>query len=296
MFDQAQNREHISYKHQIYRSFLYCSGVNLNHFYKACETNTDAISIDLEDTVPIQLKAQARQDTCSLIRENLNKHNKPLFVKINPISSKYGVTDLESLSEYSIAGIRVPKVNDTREVEIINSILDNTAFKGCIQLMIETAPGVLNMKDISFSSKYTSALIVGERDLSHHLGCDLNEIGYVLSLAVICSRAANLLPPILCGDPILDIEKNSVRSLNGKRKGFWGQLCVHPSQIDIVNELFTPSADEIICAKNVITMLEESERQGKTAIRNTDGNYISVWALDRANRVLALADAVSKLQ
>jgi citrate lyase subunit beta/citryl-CoA lyase len=293
MYSQAENREVIRFNHQLYRSFLYCSGARLEHFEKALATNADTVTVDLEDSIPIKLKHVARRDTRDLLRGYGG--DKPVFVKTNPLSSPYGVADLEALAECNVAGFRVPKVDSVEEVERIDAILNAAGFNGCVQLMIETAQGVLALEKIAARGARTSLMIVGMQDLCNHLGCAREHVSWVLSQTVVCSRAAGLLPPVLSvvtsQDPAVLIRE----SIQGKERGCWGRLCVHPSQVDTINEIFTPSEREVERATRIIQIMEEAEENGRTAIRDEDGNYLSVWAVDQANRTLAIAEALSRL-
>jgi citrate lyase subunit beta/citryl-CoA lyase len=295
MFSQAESREIIRFRHQLYRSFLYCSGVRLEHFEKALATNADAITIDLEDSIPLKLKHVARRETVELLRDQGRNPRRPVFVKTNPMSSPYGVADLEALSECDLAGFRIPKVDSVEEVEQIERILQAAGFTGCLQLMIETAQGVLGLERIAAHSERTSLMIVGMQDLCNHLGCAREHVAFVLSQTVVCSRAAGLLPPVLSVVTSQDPGVLVRETVHGKERGCWGRLCVHPSQVDTINEIFTPSEREVERAVSVIQIMEEAEESGRTAIRDEDGNYLSVWALDHANRTLAIAEALSKL-
>jgi citrate lyase subunit beta/citryl-CoA lyase len=294
MYAQAESREIIRFNHQLYRSFLYCSGARLEHFEKALATNADAITIDLEDSIPIKLKGVARRETLELLKERADAR-RPVFVKTNPLSSPYGVADLEVLSECDIAGFRVPKVDTVEEVDQIEGILKAAGFNGCVQLMIETAQGVLNLERIAARGERTSLMIVGMQDLCNHLGCAREHVAFVLSHTVVCSRAAGLLPPVLSVVTSQDPAVLTRETIAGKERGCWGRLCVHPSQVDTINEIFTPSEREVERAVRIIQIMEEAEESGRTAIRDEDGNYLSVWALDQANRTLAIAEALSKL-
>jgi citrate lyase subunit beta/citryl-CoA lyase len=294
MYAQAESREIIRFNHQLYRSFLYCSGARLEHFEKALATNADAITIDLEDSIPVKLKGIARRETLELLKEHADPR-RPVFVKTNPLSSPYGVADLEVLSECGIAGFRVPKVDTVEEVDQIEGILKAAGFNGCVQLMIETAQGVLNLERIAARGERTSLMIVGMQDLCNHLGCAREHVAFVLSHTVVCSRAAGLLPPVLSVVTSQDPAVLTRESIAGKERGCWGRLCVHPSQVDTINEIFTPSEREVERAVRIIQVMEEAEESGRTAIRDEDGNYLSVWALDQANRTLAIAEALSKL-
>jgi citrate lyase subunit beta/citryl-CoA lyase len=295
MFTQAESREIIRFRHQLYRSFLYCSGVRLEHFEKALATNADAITIDLEDSIPLKLKHVARRETVELLRDQARDPRKPVFVKTNPLSSAYGVADLEALAECDLAGFRIPKVDSVEEVEQVERILQAAGFNGCLQLMIETAQGVLALERIAAHSERTSLMIVGMQDLCNHLGCAREHVAFVLSQTVVCSRAAGLLPPVLSVVTSQDPAVLTRETIHGKERGCWGRLCVHPSQVDTINEIFTPSEHEVDRAVRVIQIMEEAEESGRTAIRDEDGNYLSVWALDQANRTLAIAEALSRL-
>jgi citrate lyase subunit beta/citryl-CoA lyase len=295
MYSQAESREVIRFNHQLYRSFLYCSGARLEHFEKALATRADSVTIDLEDSIPLKLKEAARRETAELLGSHDGVGRRAVFVKTNPMSSPYGAADLEALAGCGIAGFRIPKVDTVEEVAQIDRILDQAGFRGCVQLMIETARGVLNLERIASHGSRTSLMIVGMQDLCNHLGCTREHVAFVLSQTVVCSRAAGLLPPVLSVVTSQDPQVLRDETIGGKERGCWGRLCVHPSQVDAINELFTPSEREVARAVHIIQVIREAEEGGRTAIRDEDGNYLSVWAVDQANRTLAIAEALSRL-
>lgn len=276
----------------IYRTYLYCSGMRLDLLDKACASEADAVTVDLEDSVPTFHKERARNQVAECLSKR--KEIKPLFVKINPPSSPYGFLDVEALAGMPIAGFRVPKVNSPDEITELQRIACAKGFEGQLQLMLETARGIQCVDEIAKVSTYTSALIVGEEDLRNDLGCDRNELGYCLSRVVIASRAAELLPPIMSVWPFLtDMQGLETSATKGKRMGFWGRLCVHPSQVRTINEVFTPSTDELERAHYVLETFSRAEKMGQPAIKDRDGNYLSVWTKNQAERTISLANALS---
>jgi citrate lyase subunit beta/citryl-CoA lyase len=272
---------------KLYRSYLYCSGNKLENLQKALTSEADTVTVDLEDSVPQNRKVEARENT--FVELSKIDMVKPVFVKTNPPSSKYGLDDIARLSRLPLAGFRLPKTNSVEEIREVHAILQGNRFQGCIQPMIETARGAQNIDAIADSSHYIAQLIVGEEDLRNDLGCARNELGYTLQRVVVACRAVGLLPPVLSVWPFLsDPDGLRSSSIEGRNRGFFGRLCVHPSQVATVNEVFTPEPDELTRAARVVELFNKAEVNGATAIKDDDGNYLSVWTRDNAQRVLAL--------
>ena len=277
-----------STRQSLYRSYLYCSGSRLDLLERACATKADAVTIDLEDSVAAFNKDKARREVVQCLSGHAA--TKPLFVKVNPPSSRYGYADVEALAELPIAGLRVPKVNSVEEVSRLHGIASSCGFAGCLQIMLETALGIQSVDDIARASTYTSALIVGEEDLRTDLGCERTELDYSLSRVVVAARAAELLPPIMSVWPFLaDTNGLMDSAIRGKQMGFWGRLCVHPSQVEGINEVFTPTTSEVERAVDLVDTCARAADLGQPAIKDREGNYISVWAQNQAQRTLALA-------
>ena len=123
------------FTNKIFRSYLYCSGTRLDLLSKAISSRADAVTIDLEDSVPAAQKDTIR----SAVIGTLQKLSpaKPIFVKINPLSSSYGLDDIEAVTGLQIQGVRVPKIRDVNEVAQIHDACLRNLFTGNLQLMLE---------------------------------------------------------------------------------------------------------------------------------------------------------------
>lgn len=231
------------FTNKIFRSYLYCSGTRLDLLSKAILSRADAVTIDLEDSVPAAQKDTIRSAVVGTLQKL--RPAKPIFVKINPLSSSYGLDDIEAVTGLQIQGVRVPKIRDVNEVAQIHDACLRNLFTGNLQLMLETASGIQGVDAIAKASSYTSLLIVGEEDLRNDLGCTRDTLDYSLSRVVVASRAAKLLPPVMSVWQFIS-DKHGLKesTMRGRKMGFWGRLCVHPSQVEVVNRIFTPERYE----------------------------------------------------
>jgi len=275
----------------ILRSYLYCSGTRLEqHFDKAIHSNADAVIIELEDGIAHNKKSTARHAVVERL-ENISVA-KPVFVRINSFDSGLAIDDLEALASLPLTGIRIAKVSCAEEVKRAAHILRKYQFKGNIQLMIESACALSNINDIVQADPMVSLVTLGEADFCADVFCDMDSrvIDYARSQVVIASRTADLLPPVLSGSRFInDDDFVTKTSLHAKNMGFWGRTCIHPSQIDIVNKVFTISSEEIEYAQHVIKLMNEAFLQGQTTVVDGDNNYINIWTKRRAERILFLA-------
>jgi citrate lyase subunit beta / citryl-CoA lyase len=261
------------------RSYLFAPGHNTKLLGKVFEAGADAVILDLEDAVPPEHKAEARRLVAETLRSN------PAWVRVNAARTEECAADLDAVAEHAF-GIRIPK---TESAEDVQWVVDRAPGKP-ILCAIETARSVLAAQEIA-QMPSVRALAVGGVDLRNDLNIGDGELEtvYVRSHIVVVSRAAGLEPPIDSVYPQLDNEEGLRREAQfARRLGFFGKSAIHPRQIPVLHEVFTPSEEELEWARRVISAFEES---GGAAVQLPDGEFVDLPVEQRARRLLELSGA-----
>jgi len=245
----------------IRRSQLFVPGNNEHMIRKAAGLNADSVIIDLEDAVPENEKEAARELLTRLIPE-LDWRDKELCIRINPLHTKHSYSDILLVSKLDAVNcLVVPKA------EIDLSFLYRATGK-YIEPLVETAKGLTKLEDIA-RGEGVVALSYGIGDLAHSLGGTIEAYEnnqYVKTLIVVTARAYGIDPVDRVFFNVRDLESFRKDCLAAKAMGFVGKQVIHPNQVIIANEIFTPSHEEIEWAKKVVEAYEASASRGKGAI------------------------------
>jgi citrate lyase subunit beta / citryl-CoA lyase len=265
------------------RSFLFVPGNRPERFVKALASGADAVVLDLEDSVPLHEKADAR-DAIRNHWNGLNNKNPVVVIRINSPETEWGKNDVEGLRDLpGLAGLMVPKCESA---EILHQVA--VAFPGVAILpIIESAAGYLNLRDIA-QAKQVSRLVVGHIDFLADTGLqcsdDQQELNSLRFEVAMCSRNSNLAPAVdgvtvSVEDEAL-IRRDTERSL---RFGFGAKLCIHPKQIQVVHATLAPTATQIDWARRVISAMDDS---GGAAVQ-LNGKMVDLPVVLQAQRILA---------
>jgi citrate lyase subunit beta/citryl-CoA lyase len=280
------------------RAALFVPGNRPERIDKAVVTRADAVIIDLEDSVPLSEKESTR----SIVRKKIEEHkNKKLFIRVNALGTEFLNADLDEVITEGLWGLMLPKVEEAYHIGRINSlILDQEQKKslepGSIGLipLIETSLAVEKIFEIVSTKSEPERIITvafGAADYALDMGIRLTKTGDELEyprarIAVAC-HAVKLMPPL--DTPFMIDIKDFVSleedSLRAKRLGFGGKLCIHPSQIEIIRKVFSPTQAEIEYAKKVIDAFKKAEANGLAAIQ-LDGKFIDYPVVEHARRIL----------
>jgi citrate lyase beta subunit len=285
------------------RALLYMPGDDRRKIEKATTLGVDCICMDLEDGTAFNKKAEARAVIARAMRE-LDFGASERCIRINSIGSGFEKDDLAAALATIPDAIVVPKIETAEQVrwvsEQIESFeLSNRLSIGSIRLLVgvETARGVLNLKEIAEADRRLEAIIFGGEDYAASIGAtrtrEATELLYARQ-AVVAACAANDLQAI-------DIVYIDFKDLDGLRReaeqgaafGFSGKQVIHPNQVPVVQEAFTPSAEAIAYARRVVETFEASQREGKGAYA-LDGKMIDMPLLKNAQKVLERAHAAGK--
>lgn len=279
-----------------YRSFLYVPGNRQDRMRKALAAGADAVIFDLEDAVPPAEKAVARV----LVREVLDEcaervHASAIFVRVDAVGDGNGwQEDISACVVPHLSGIRLPKVETAHDVALVAEYLTHVGSPPIgLTCSIETALGVVNANEIA-AGPGVELLSFGAldflRDIDGHGDGEESNTLVAKSLIVLASRAANLPAPV--GPVFSDLQDLAglrASSLELRKLGFSGRSCIHPKQVAIVNEAFSPTNDEVRAAGELLNLAERAERSGIGATATAGGRFIDRPQVERARRILAEA-------
>ena len=277
-----------------YRSVLYIPGSKDRALDKARTLPCDAIIFDLEDAVSPEAKAGARETLANALKEGgYGKRSK--IVRINALTTEWGLEDVRALRDAGADAILLPKVNTPSDVD---NLADMLGPDMPIWVMMETPVSVFNAREIAAHAQVTG-LVAGTNDLTKDLGCrtraDRLPLMTSLQMIVMAARAAR-------GVVAIDGVYNRFRDGDGLKAeceqgrdlGFDGKTLIHPAQIDVTNTAFAPTQSEIDLAERQIAAFEESHAAGQ-GVAVVDGQIVENLHIVAAQRVLAKAEAIKDM-
>ncbi len=283
------------------RSLLFLPGNNPNMLINGNCLGADAYIFDLEDAVSPSEKDAAR----ILVRNTLKYMDfgeSETVVRINSVDTEYWKKDIDVILPYKPNFILLPKVNTENDIlkldEYMKKAEETAGFKvgeiGIIAL-IETALGVENSYKIATSTNRVKGMLLGAEDLTSDLECkrtkEGREIEYSRTRLVVAARAAGI---DVFDTPFTDVnddEGAKADSLIAKGLGFTGKACISPRHVEIINDVFTPTMEEIEYAFSVIEAIKLAKEQGKGAI-SLKGKMIDAPIVARAEKIIAVAKAL----
>lgn len=281
--------------------------VNVRKFVeRAYQRGADAIVLDLEDSIPPAEKTSARQ----LVREAIElagRGGSDVLVRINK-PFELAVLDLDAAVWPGLTGIVFPKAESPIEVQIVDRLIAEREMArglpvGSVQiaLSVETALGVQHMAAIACASPRAVSLNLGSEDFTRDIGVeptpDGAEQAYGKGMVIVAARLAGIQPHGLTSTlaDYQDLEGLTRSVLQAKRMGFKGASCIHPAQVPILNEHFSPTREEVEYARRVVAVYEEAEAAGRASV-GLDGKMIDIPIVERARTVLRRAEAIERLE
>ena len=285
------------------RAAHFVPGGNERMLEKSLGLAADSLVLDLEDAVTPDQKDEVRQTiTRWLADTDFGKQER--VVRMNPLDSPWGRRDLEMTMEIAPDAYLLPKVRSGDDVRRLDELIGELESRhghaaGTVKLLLlgtETPQGILNIASLCESPR-VDALTWGAEDLSAAIGARRNrdEQGELLEVFRYC-RTMTLLAASAADVQPLDTVFVDVRDLDGLRRectesawmGFTGKLTIHPAQVPLVNELFTPSAEEIAESRELLEAFEENRSLGRMTFEFR-GQMVDVPHLNRARKILGHA-------
>jgi citrate lyase beta subunit len=291
------------------RSVLAVPASNLEMAENALASAADAVFLDLEDAVTPDEKAGARGKIVRALRE-LDWRRRPSLYRANALDTPYFYRDLVEIVEEAgdeLDIIMVPKVQRPEDLNVAATLLSQIELavglevgKIKLEAQIESAEGLVNVDAIARANNRLDALHFGPGDFAASLRMPLRSIGtmdewdeaypghrfhYAMQRIVVAARAAGLRA---VDGPVADYrDEEGLREscLLARSLGFDGKWCIHPAQIEAVNEIFSPTKKEIEWAKKVVEAYEEASAAGSGAI-SVDGQMIDAASIKMAQTTL----------
>ena len=276
-----------------YRSVLYIPASKERALEKARALPTDAIIFDLEDAVAPDAKAEAR-DTLRAALAQGGYGKRARIVRINALSTEWGLADACALAGAGADAILLPKVNAASDIDVLGDVIGPDLP---IWAMMETPLSILNAQEIAAHARVTG-LVAGTNDLAKDLRTrgrpDRLPLMLALQSIVLAARAARIVAVDGVYNRFKDEDGLRAECEQGRDLGFDGKTLIHPAQIDIANAAFAPTEAEIELAERQIAAYEESRASGE-GIAVVDGQIVENLHVVTAERILAQARAIREL-
>ncbi|MCI0338153.1 MAG: CoA ester lyase [Acidobacteria bacterium] len=279
------------------RSLLYVPGISERMILKAHDSSADALIFDLEDSIASEQKIEARTTVAGILRE-IDFGDKEVFVRINPLNTVWGLEDARAVAATGVPGIVIPKIESVDEVTTIAPILKSRYRQAegeepnKILCLIETPRGVWASREFAEASELVVGLVFGAADLARDLGCLLSEdeaeLLYARSQVLLAARATGVKAYDSPHFAIADLEGLRRRSKAARNLGYDGKTIIHPSHIEIVNEVFAPTAEQIADAQRVVDALEAAQAEGRGVV-SLEGKMVDQVHLSAAKKLLKQA-------
>ena len=279
----------------ILRSVLYMPGINQKAMDKALNLDCDAVVLDLEDAVEVSKKEDSRQLVIRQI-ENNDYGPRVVVVRVNDLGTKWGEQDVAAVANLPIQAILVPKVSEIRDISRVVDLLNRLGSELPIWIMVETPLAIININELARQPRVT-ALVMGTSDLvvdlcAEHLE-ERQNISYALQRSIIAARAfgKKILDGVHLDFRDLDSLRNVCRL--GKSMGFDGKTLIHPDQIPVANDAFSPSEAELDKAKRVIDAWRSAQTRGSGVVE-VDGTLVESLHVEEAKRLISFFSEVSE--
>ena len=279
----------------ILRSALYMPGINQKAMDKALNLDCDAVVLDLEDAVEVSKKEDSRQLVIRQI-ENNDYGPRVVVVRVNDLGTKWGEQDVASVANLPIQAILVPKVSEIRDIRRVVDLLNRLGSELPIWIMVETPLAIININELARQPRVT-ALVMGTSDLvvdlcAEHLE-ERQNISYALQRSIIAARAfgKKILDGVHLDFRDLDSLRNVCRL--GKSMGFDGKTLIHPDQIPVANDAFSPSEAELDKAKRVIDAWRSAQTRGSGVVE-VDGTLVESLHVEEAKRLISFFSEISE--
>ena len=282
------------------RTILFAPGNHPRKVEKVFAAGADGAILDLEDAVAIAEKPATRPAVAAALRRGRRCLG---YVRVNAMTTQYCYGDLAAVVGPGLDGIVLPKVEAPWQLKAADWLIGELErasglVAGGVDLLpiIETGAGVAAVREIAASGTRVKRLAFGAGDYALDMNLtwtrDEEAMAHARATIAVASRAGGLEPPI---DTVFtDLRDRDGFAASARRAlamGYQGKMCIHPEQVPIANEIFTPSAAEVARAQAIVAAFREAEQAGSASIQ-LDGQFIDYPIVERARRVL---DAMARI-
>ena len=272
------------------RSFIFTPGLRPDMYPKALASGTDIVCVELEDGIAPKDKDEARKIALGLFEQPQADDGIERIVRINCVRSLFGMDDVQAIlkTDTPPPAIMLPKVMTPDEVVWLDNLLTERGHDTRLHIIIETNAGLEAVHEIANASPRIEALFFGGVDMAAELRCKntWENMLYARSRVVHAAAGAGM---DAIDVPFLDLDDEvglREAAIQARDLGFSGKGSVHPKQIAIINEVFTPDAKAVAKAKRIIKAYEEAD----TGLVVIDGKLIEVPVLREMHRLVAVAE------
>jgi citrate lyase subunit beta/citryl-CoA lyase len=286
-----------------YRSILFVPGHKPGWIDKALAAGADCIVLDLEDSVPADLKVGARQtvaESIGTVRERDSRVG--LFVRVNPLDTRLTGGDLETVVVRGLTGVFAPKISAATDVLRYDALLDHFEERNGVRgleyiVPVEMIGAIQNAREIALASPRVGAMIgptAEHADIARAVGYQWTPEGeetlYLRSRILLACREAGIHPLTGLWERLDDLAGLKDFAEKGRQLGFRGMVAIHPSHVATVNEAFSPSAEDIEFHEGLVHAYAQAAANGDGAVRYR-GVHIDKAHADTAREWLAHARA-----
>jgi citrate lyase subunit beta / citryl-CoA lyase len=284
------------------RSLIFVPGNKPDLIPKAIATGADAVIVDLEDGVPAADKPRTRERLTDLPAADV-----PLFVRVNDATTEWFWHDVVAAARAGTAAIVLPKAEDPDVLRRIDGALSAIEVDGgrepggtALIPLIESAKGVHLAHEVLTSTPRVQAVLFGsgeQGDLVVDLGCEWTPDGtglqHARSQVLLAARVAGVQPLEAVFMDFRNLDALRTECLLARRIGYTGKTAIHPAQVAVINEVFTPTPEEVAAQRRILEAFERALAEGSASI-SLDGRMVDYAVARQARSILARADAANR--
>ena len=276
---------------KVLRSALYMPSSNTRALEKAKAIPADALIFDLEDAVAPDAKELARAQACAAAASRAYAGS-VVTIRCNGLDTPWGEADLRAAGAAGPDAVVVPKVSGVAHLDRVVALLPEGI---AVWAMVETPTAVFDVRAIAAHPR-VEALVLGTNDLAKELRAALlpgrEALVPHLTTALLAGREAGIAVLDGVWNDVRDLAGFEAECLQGAQLGFDGKTLVHPTQVEVANRVWAPTADEVVAARAVVEAFAEAGRAGRGVVV-VDGRMVENLHRDIALRTLATADAIA---
>ena len=291
---------------QPYRSILFVPGHRPAWVDKAIAAGADCVVLDLEDSVPLAEKVAAREVVAaSIARVRDANPDVGLFVRVNPLATRLTGGDLEAVVVPGLTGIFAPKIERATDVLQYDALLDHFEERNGVTgleyiVPVETVQAIQNCREVALASPRVGAMIgpsAEHADIARAVGYEWTPEGletlYLRSRVLLACREAGIHALTGLWEDLENLDGLREFALRGRQLGFRGMIAIHPKHVEVVNEVFTPSDDDVAFYEGMVKAYEAAAAEGAGALRYR-GLHIDKAHYDKAVEWLERAHAIRR--
>ena len=280
------------------RSKLFVPGSRPELFAKALASQADAISIDLEDAVAENRKAEARAMVATFLQsDEACATSKVIIVRVNALNTAHFQADVMAITQRGLAMLNLPKPESAEDVRAAVAMRERAEVANGVTQPVRILANIETPKALRYASEIAAAharvagLQLGFADLFEPLGIDRSDIANIHATMFAVRMAAAGAGVFAYDGAFADVQNSAgyrAEAEMAHRLGFWGKSCIHPSQIALANDVFRPSVEDIAHAERVLAAARQADVDGVGAFM-VDGKMIDAPFIRRAAAIVAVA-------